>query len=305
MAMDGDELRALRIRKRWGQSQLATHLKVTSQYVGMLERGIREIQSHVETAAREALEGAADPNLYVPSGPDYRTAKSAVLNVFDFEPRLSLNGFPYSFDEDLFEAARSEHESRARLFSDDTLAQVATGLAWIETVKVLTKPTIGSYGAKHCAERWGCNNGYASYVANGALLVAAIYRKIPIRRIPDSPNALLGLDTNPMPEAKRGTFTAWLRSQTKARGGLGDLARDAAEDRAFPIDTSSGPRLRSYMRSVNACEGAMEALEEALKIWRSQRTVFKGAATASEIAEGLTPKYATRPSRSKSVTSNG
>lgn len=43
MAMTADELRAMRVRKRWKQSQLATHLKVTPQYIGMMERGEKEI----------------------------------------------------------------------------------------------------------------------------------------------------------------------------------------------------------------------------------------------------------------------
>jgi transcriptional regulator with XRE-family HTH domain len=271
MSMDGDEMRALRVRKRWSQSQLGTLLKVTPQYVGMMERGAKDIQPHIETAVREALGDGADSDVYVPSGPEYRAAKDAVLRALSKEPSLSLNGFPYQHDEDPFDAARSEHESRARLFTDDSLAQVATAIAWIDSVKTIKTPTTGSYGAKHQAERWGRENGYASYVANGALLVGAIYRKIPMKRVARSPNALLALDTNPMPDARPGSFTAWLRAQTEAGGRLGDLARDVAEDRTFPINTSSGPRLRSYMRSQFACDGAMAALEDALRLWRSSR----------------------------------
>lgn len=272
MPMDGDEMRALRVRKRWSQSQLGTLLKVTPQYVGMMERGAKEVQPHVEAAVREALGDAAGTDIYVPSGRDYRTAKDAVLRALKAEPSLSLNGFPYHYyDDDPFDAARSEHESRARLFTDDTLAQVATAIAWIDSVKITKSPQIGSYGAKHQAERWGRENGYATYVANGALLIGAIERKVPLKRVAGSPNAQLGLDPNPMPDAKRGSFASWLRQQTDAGGRLGDLARDVAEDRTFPVNTSSGPRLRSYMRSQKACDGAMQALEEALQMWRSIR----------------------------------
>ena len=74
-----------------------------------------------------------------------------------------------------------------------------------------------------------------------------------------------------MPEPKPGTFAHWLRKQTKRKDPIGDLARDAAQDRTFPLDTSSGPKLRSYMRSCPACNEAMEALEKALMEWRTTK----------------------------------
>lgn len=269
--MDGDELRALRVRKGWTQSQLATSLKITPQYVGMLERGTKEIQPHVEKVARSQLSEFADRFTYVPDGPAYREAQRALVTALKKEPTLSLNGFPYAYEDDPFDVAKSDQESRARLFSDDSLAQIATAIAWIDAVKVTGKPRAGSYGAKHAAEKWGRENGYAPYVANGALLVAALFRKVPYKRVPKSPNAQLGIDTNPMPVPKPGSFAAWLREQIKKSSPLGDLARDAAEDRTFPVNTSSGPRLRSYLRSKNASYGAMDALEEALTLWRTGR----------------------------------
>jgi transcriptional regulator with XRE-family HTH domain len=270
--MTGDELRAMRVRKRWTQSQLATHLKVTPQYVGMMERGEKEIQTHLEETARDALGDCANPDLYVPDGALYREAKQAVLTALKQHPDLSLNGFPYNgFDKDPFDGAKSEHENRARLFSDDSLAQIATAICWIDTAKKIKAYKCGSYGAKHSAEQWGRDNGLSSYIANGALIVAAIHRQVALRRSPNNPNAELALDPNPMPEPKSGTFAHWLRTQTKRGGAIGDLAKDAAEDRTFPLDTSSRPRLRSYMRSKNACAEAIEALDEALTVWRATR----------------------------------
>ena len=272
MAMTGDELRAMRVRKRWTQSQLATHLKVTPQYVGMMERGEKDIQSHVEDAARSALGNPDHPDLYVPDGALYLEAQRAVLTALRQHPDLSLNGFRYSgFDKDPFEDAKSEHESRARLFSDDSLAQVATAIRWIDSVKKVKAYKCGSYGAKHRAERWGKENGLASYVANGALIVAAVHRKVGLRREQDNPNAELALDPDPMPEPKSGTFAHWLHKQVKRNDPIGDLARDAAQDRTFPVDTSSGPKLRSYMRSCRACDEAIEALEAALSEWRGAK----------------------------------
>jgi len=270
MSMTGDELRAMRVRKRWTQSQLATHLKVTSQYVGMMERGEKDIQVHVEDAARSAMGDPDQPDLYVPDGALYREAQQAVLTALRQHPDLSLNGFRYNgFDKGPFEGAKSEQESRTRLFSDDSLAQIATAIQWIDSVKKIKTYKCGSYGAKHRAERWGRENNLTSYVANGALIVAAIHRKVGLRRGQNNPNAELALDPDPMPQPKSGTFAHWLYKQTKRNGPLGDLARDAAQDRTFPVDTSSGPRLRSYMRSCRACDEAIVALGEALAEWRA------------------------------------
>jgi transcriptional regulator with XRE-family HTH domain/uncharacterized protein YozE (UPF0346 family) len=272
MVMTGDELRAMRVRKRWTQSQLATHLKVTPQYVGMMERGEKDIQSHVEDGARSAMNDPAYPDLYVPDNALYREARQAVLTALHQHPDLSLNGFRYNgFDKDPFEGAKSEQESRARLFSDDSLAQVATAIRWIDSVKKVKTWKCGSYGAKHRAEKWGKENGLASYVANGALIAAAVHRKVGLRRQPNNPNAELALDPDPMPEPKSGTFAHWLRKQVKRNDPIGDLARDAAQDRTFPIDTSGGPKLRSYMRSRGACAEAVDALDDALTEWRGAR----------------------------------
>ena len=59
----------------------------------------------------------------------------------------------------------------------------------------------------------------------------------------------------------------WLRKQTKRNDPIGELARDAAQDRTFPLDTSSGPKLRSYIRSCCVCNGTVAALEKALTEW--------------------------------------
>ncbi len=140
-------------------------------------RGEKNIQSHVEDSARTAMNNPDHPDLYVPDGALYREAQQAVLTALRQHPDLSLNGFRYNgYDKDPFEGAKSEHDSRARLFSDDSLAQVATAIRWIDNVKKIKTYKCGSYGAKHRAEKWGKENGLASYVANSATASARLHR---------------------------------------------------------------------------------------------------------------------------------
>lgn len=272
MTITGDDVRVLRTRARLTQGQLATALKVTPQYVGMIERGEREINETLGRAIQSVFGNQELDGRYVPDGRRYAEAKSAVVAALRRHPDLTLNGFRYhGYREDAFDNFKQEHESRSALFTDDTLAQVATALAWIDAVEITTKPKVGSYGAKHQAERWGRENGYASYVANGALLAAAIYRNVPLKPVHGTPNAMLGLDPDPAPKPKKGTFYAWLTEQQKRRGAIGDLAKDAARDRTFPMTTSSRPKLRAYLRSEGAGELAIEALDAALREWRALR----------------------------------
>jgi DNA-binding XRE family transcriptional regulator len=272
MTITGDDVRVLRTRARLTQGQLATALKVTPQYVGMIERGEREINETLGQAIRSVFEHQDLDGRYVPDGRRYAEAKSAVVAALRRHPDLTLNGFRYrGYREDAFDSLKHEHESRFALLSDDSLAQVATALAWIDAVEITAKPKVGSYGAKHQAERWGRENGYASYVANGALLAAAVYRDVPLRRVKDTPNAMLGLDPDPAPKPKKGTFYAWLIEQQMRRGPIGDLAKDAAGDLTFPMNTSSRPKLRAHIRSHSACVPAIEALDEALREWRALR----------------------------------
>ena len=273
MAITGDDVRVQRTRARMTQAQLANALKVTPQYVGMIERGEREISAALESTIRQVFEAQELDGRYVPDGKRHNEAKVAVVFALGKHPDLTLNGFRYhGYHEDAFDSLRYENESRLALLSDDGLAQVATALAWIDAVEVTTKAALGSYGAKHRAEKWGRDNGFGSYVANGALIAAAVYRNVPLRRVKDTPNALLALDPDPAPKAKKGSFYAWLVEQKKRRGPVGDLASDAAGDRTFPINTSSRPKLRSYLRSHGACDDAVSALDAALAEWRALKS---------------------------------
>ncbi|MBI2818123.1 MAG: hypothetical protein HYX72_14405 [Acidobacteria bacterium] len=54
--------------------------------------------------------------------------------------------------------------------------------------------------------------------------------------------------------------------QKRRESPTGDLARDAAGDRSFPITVSTLEQLISYLRRCNACDGAIVAARTS---WRS------------------------------------
>ena len=53
-----------------------------------------------------------------------------------------------------------------------------------------------SYGLKHDAERWHVANGTGLYLSNGAFISAAISMGYKVRRISDTPNAVLNIRIN-------------------------------------------------------------------------------------------------------------
>lgn len=72
--------------------------------------------------------------------------------------------------------------------------QVATAIAFLRLCPKTQRPHQSSYSLKHQAERWGRHNNLSPYVANGALLIAAIYLAFPIKREGHlNPNAQLGV----------------------------------------------------------------------------------------------------------------
>lgn len=76
-------------------------------------------------------------------------------------------------------------------------AQVATAAAFLRLLsptRSATPQSPGSYGLKHDAERWGRVNGMQPYVANGALIAAAVELGYPIW-YRSGPNAAIGVST--------------------------------------------------------------------------------------------------------------
>lgn len=65
------------------------------------------------------------------------------------------------------------------------------------------------------------------------------------------------------------SFTAWLKKQNNDNA-IGDLARDVASDPNWPpCRTLAG--FNRYLRSVNACEGAFEALSQAWWTYKKEK----------------------------------
>jgi hypothetical protein len=64
-------------------------------------------------------------------------------------------------------------------------------------------------------------------------------------------------------DPKPGSFLEWLLSHKARRGPLGDLAKDAADDREFPPGELTKDRLLSHLRRRNACTDALEAADSA------------------------------------------
>ncbi|GAA1539185.1 hypothetical protein GCM10009730_55450 [Streptomyces albidochromogenes] len=66
------------------------------------------------------------------------------------------------------------------------------------------------------------------------------------------------------------TFTSWLKTQSKDRTAIGDLARDVSADPDWP----SGKALkdqRDYLESRGAIPAAVETLERAWEQYRARR----------------------------------
>jgi hypothetical protein len=63
----------------------------------------------------------------------------------------------------------------------------------------------------------------------------------------------------------RRTFRQFLYSQRKRDDPIGDLARDAIQDRYAPWRTVG--QFLLYLEEVNACQGAIEAARQATREW--------------------------------------
>lgn len=62
-------------------------------------------------------------------------------------------------------------------------------------------------------------------------------------------------------------FTDWIKGYVDQSDALGDLAGDIVSDRGFPKD-SSYRSMQDYLLSKNACEGALNAFDEAWKLYK-------------------------------------
>ncbi|MEU2757563.1 YozE family protein [Streptomyces albidoflavus] len=64
-------------------------------------------------------------------------------------------------------------------------------------------------------------------------------------------------------------FTPWLKTHAKEQNAIGDLARDVAADPNWPSRRQLEGQ-REYLEELGAVPRAIETLERAWKIYRSQ-----------------------------------
>jgi len=112
----------------------------------------------------------------------------AIRAVMEQYSQLTAYGFFHplrnaSFDDD-----------RHQMFDTNFAFQVETAMEFIQRRCRPTKTLNGfSYALKHVAEAFGSVNGLASYVPNGAIIVAAAILGIRLKRIGLPPNCYLAL----------------------------------------------------------------------------------------------------------------
>lgn len=135
-------------------------------------------------------------NMDLYSHPNYAKyltlAAEALEQVYRDQPALTANGMQMYVPRYRAAATIQVAFRRQRDVMHQYLDQIATALAYIDVNEIIKTPRFGSYGLKHDAERWGNVNGYAPYVCNGALIVAALFRKVPYRYV-GGPNCAFAL----------------------------------------------------------------------------------------------------------------
>ena len=144
------------------------------------------------------------PNSVVPEWA-MEEAAAAIQWATQNHPTLGRNGWGYG-------GGWSDEES------------VATAIAFIDCSGVRVRHNVDrkvtSYSWKHRAEEWGREVGFAPYVANGDMILAALWRGVMTREdVSIGPNAFLALA---LP-----TGAAWLE---RARGRAPDPRRARLSD---------------------------------------------------------------------------
>lgn len=82
------------------------------------------------------------------------------------------------------------------------------------------------------------------------------------------------------------SFKPWLLKQTKRKDAVGDLARDAMNDKTWP-KYAKLPELYGYLKNCDACEGALDTLRVA---WREHQISISENGRIPLERWGLTPK---------------
>ncbi len=213
-----------------------------------LVRARMESTGETYTQAREALllEKTTQPPVEVAA--TTRTTLDRIRVVLEEYPDLAYAGFR---DERAFSLGSETFEqSRARLLSDDAVAQVENCLACLKHVRKARKAA-SSYAMKHVVENWRRGEELLeppTYVANGALIAAACIAGFRLKHEADHINCLVYANEDDLRDLSRGRipnrarpsspFVAWLFKQVKRDDPVGDLACDLKQDRTFRRDGS-------------------------------------------------------------------
>jgi hypothetical protein len=149
----------------------------------------------------------------LPTG-EREAAADALKRALADYPTLCAQGFGISnLAPGLPREERERRLRESRIHLAASVEEVATAMAFLSRCDRTRTARVGSYSLKHHAENWGELNGYASYVSNGALLVAAI--DLELRIAPDSrslsaawlgmvtPNADIGVSRSSVERLRR------------------------------------------------------------------------------------------------------
>lgn len=79
---------------------------------------------------------------------------------------------------------------------------------------------------------------------------------------------------------KTSPFYRWLVKQQDRDDPIGDLSKDVRRDNGFPLESSSLEILRNRLIGKSACDEAIQALEEAHKEFKSNKTTRSGLSLA-------------------------
>lgn len=105
------------------------------------------------------------------------------LNTYLLEAALVIEGAA-SAHPDLDHHGWFRDEKQPFEPTESSLTQVATALAYLDQCVIVKTPKEYSYRLKHCAENWGRKHGMSPYVSNGAFILAALHRGVPMKHYP-------------------------------------------------------------------------------------------------------------------------
>ena len=79
-----------------------------------------------------------------------------------------------------------------------------------------------------------------------------------------------------LPKQKKSPFYRWLIKQKDRQDPIGDLSNDVQKDQCFPREIGSLEQIKSYLISQYPSNQAIQALGEAYKEFKNNKTVRSG-----------------------------